>query len=154
MSKNTSLFILYWVHLLADRLAPGHMFPTQLNDSFAALKWVTLLLQDVPTPPLNRFDRLLRMSTHFLFLSRRDSFLEGVQLVAVLPQAYRFACAMTPRFPTYVSLVYTSLPQCWRTSMQILSSHILVVKYIIALTTEPGSPMSCSLWSKTKMHHL
>ena len=28
----------------ADRVAPGHLFPTQLNDSSAALKWVTLLI--------------------------------------------------------------------------------------------------------------
>ena len=43
----------YTRFILADRVAPGRLFPTQLDDSSAALKWVTLLLQDVPTPPLN-----------------------------------------------------------------------------------------------------
>ena len=93
------------------------------------------------------------MSMRFPFLSRKDSFSEAAQLEGPSPQAYRFACAMTPRFPIYLSQVYTSLPHCWCTLMRILSSLILVVNYVIELTTEPGSRTSCFRWSKTKMHH-
>jgi hypothetical protein len=65
---------------------------------------------------------------HFPYLSRRGSSLEAVQLGGPSPQAFRSACAMTPHFLRHLSPVYTSLPQCWCTSMRILSTPILVVK--------------------------
>ena len=94
---------------------------------------------------LNGFDRLLRTSMHFPYLSRRDSYLEAVQRGGPSQLAFQFACAMTPCFPIRLSPVNTSLPHFWCTSMRILSARIILValrQYADSRTRFPNELLS------------
>ena len=105
----------------------------------------SVMFRDVPASPLNRFDRLLQMSMHFPYLSRRDSFLEAVRQGGPSQRASPFACAMIPHFLIHLPLVYTSLSHFWCTSMRILCAYIIPItlhQYADSRTRFPNELLS------------
>jgi hypothetical protein len=112
-----------------NSLAPDHLFPVQLNDSFSALKWVIFYIfgWHVHHLPLNEphINRQSLTPISFPYLpKRRVSFSGDVQRVGPLQRALPFACVMTPPFVTRALSDNTSLSHFWCILMRIPRTYM------------------------------